>query len=294
MGFILCASGAEIITNASSALNGEWEVAIDPLVVVPYGNWMLVGQLQLQLQIFISVAARAESNYRGNTERFLNPTQSQVGYVSMLSDGFVVDSSRIQYDKQAHSYLSPIINIANTEQDAGLVLRRTTNSRESHAQTISPVPICGSGQLFITAPGGISPFETSSEIPDGGICMRVAPGADEFVTMERITTPPGFIQLLVDRKQYSGITAISGLVYSGYDIEVGWTIGYHDAGSNAERADTGGLLTGGGAFTPVTYTCVAGNSIPVTPQPCSQSEIRVVYIPDGSGGFVSSVECGGG
>lgn len=294
MGFVLCASGAETISNAFSATTSDWAVGVDPLVVVPYGNWILTGQLHLQLQVFISVATKVESNYRGNTERFLNPTQSQIGHIAMASDGFVVDHHRIQYERQAHSYLSPLINVANTEQDAGLVLRRTTNSRESHAQTISPVPICGSGQLFITAPGGISPFETSAEIPDGGICMRVAPGADEFVTIDRLTTPPETIQLLVDRKQYSGITSLSGIVYSGYDIEVGWTIGYHDALSNAERASAGGLLTGGGAFTPLTYTCVAGNSLPVTPQPCSQSEIRVVYIPDGQGGFVSDVQCGGG
>lgn len=295
MAYQILSTGAAIFDNRGFAVPFNFELQIERILQIPEGAWFISGGIELQLQIFFSSTFEPDNPddpiaIRNGTERFLNPTQRQIGYWAASSEGFVVTDNRIKYDKEGHSYSYPRIELSNTLNNVPQVMRLTGFTRESHAQTISPVAICGSTLGITNPPPAPTQYNIDAAIGDGGICMRVLPGQSEYAEIDRFSNiVPKTLQ--IDTKELLAPDLISGVVYGGYRLECSYQWGYHQDVCSGVVIPSNTILTGGAPFTPVTYTCVAGEIIPFTPLECPLGQLVPELITNADGTVRYNLVC---
>lgn len=260
MAFVAVSSGTAIFDNRFGDAPRDWSELLPQSLVIPEGSWFSSGQIQLQLQTFISVVIE-QTNQRRNTERFLNPTQLQIGHISWLSQGFVVTDERIKYERQAHSYLSPVVELSNTRQDNRIEMGATTNTRSGHAQTNVGVPVCGTIRGLVPPPPSLAALELSGSIGLGAICMTTSIGALELAQLDVFSS---FVpkELVIETKDLLLPDEIAGVVWTGYQLELGWLMGYHQEASTARANSPSPQITGDAQGAVYNYTCNLGLSVP--------------------------------
>lgn len=255
MAFTIIESGTYVVDNLTGSAPLEWSELIARNIVIDEGSWFSTGQLQLQLQVFFSVTIDPLGQKK-NTERFLNPTQLQIGHYALLSDGFVLQDDRLKYEKQAISCVSPIVEISNTYNDARQQFGLTANSRAGHAQQVAEIIVCGTVRGLQVPPPGPVAWENSQQIPKGSICLKTVPGQTEYQEIEPFTGAVKEISL--DTKSMAFPDQVSGILWTGYRLEVGWLLGYNQVASTAIATPPVSFVVGDVQPALFSYSCDTG------------------------------------
>jgi hypothetical protein len=255
MAFTIIESGTYVADNRTGAAPLEWSELIARNLVVEEGSWFSTGQLQLQLQVFFSVTIDPLGQKR-NTERFVNPTQLQIGHYALMSDGFVLQDDRLKYEKQAISLVSPIVEISNTRSDVRQQFGLTANSRAGHAQQISEISVCGTVRGLQVPPPGPVAWDNSQTIPKGSVCLKTALGQTEFQEIEPFL--PGEKRLIIDTKSLLLPDEVRGILWTGYRLEVGWLLGYNQEASTGITTPPVPFVQGDVQPALFSYSCISG------------------------------------
>lgn len=280
MTFAIVASNTYVVNNLTGSSPLEWSELLPTSIVVNEGGWFADGQLQLQLQTFLSVTTNP-SNIKRNTERFLNPTQSQIGHVAWLSENFVMADERIKYERQAHTHVAPTMHLVNTRNDARLEIGLTTRSRSGHAQSSASIPVCGIIRGLTALAPAPTQLDLSGTIGLGAVCLTTSLGETEFVQRDVFDNSVQK-QLIIDTRSLLIPTEITGVLWTGYELEVGWIIGYHEAASTARVQPPAPYVLGDVTPAIYNYTCDLGLSVP-NPMFCTEPNLPFLqYRPNGT------------
>jgi hypothetical protein len=253
--YTLLDSGTKIIDNSNGTAPLEFIELIPLNVNVPEGAWFGTGQLQLQLQTFCSVTINRDA-IRGGTERFLNPTQMQIGHIAWLNSGFVQRDDRIKYEKQYWEQISATVQLSNTRQDARIEMRSTTNTAAGHAQQSSLINACLSASGISPPPPAPTNLFGGWEIGVGTVCMTTLPGQTEFAQADPFQ-PNSTKSLILALKDLLP-SEIQGLLWTGYSLELGWTIGYNQEASTAVQVPAAPFVLGATIPAAFGYRCING------------------------------------
>jgi hypothetical protein len=284
MNFQILSTGISSFDNLISDTPLNWELALPRDMILDQQSWFSTGQVQLQLQIFFDITTNPEFQ-KQNTERFLNPSQLQIGHWAIESEGYTQDDGRLKYLKQAIRILSAQSEIRNTLIDARINLSNTINSQTGHAQSISDIPICGTERGIVPPDGQLLTLDNSSVIPIGAICLSTALGQTEFQEIEPYL--PDDIQVLIDTNSIGLPDKIKGILWTGYRLDCSYIIGYNSCSSTAIPTTPKIFVTGKVNPAPYSYTCANGVYVPL-PGFCPPGTIPTnTYNPGtGQGGYI--------
>jgi hypothetical protein len=261
MAFILVASGTQIVDNLQGGSPLEFAEVLPQNLQLPFGGWFLTTTMRLQLQIFFSVTIDEEFR-RQSVDKLYNPTQLQIGRYALSSDSFVSHGERLLYTKQVYSYETPEIILANNQAVAPIVIRRTTNSQVDHAQNVTEALSCVDLNIVLAGAGASTGIARgSTELVQGGLCLTITKGLEESVQLNQFIAPETSL-LPIDLLGMSAPDLIQGVLWTGYQLEIGWQWGYNTAESTAIRVPDSIPITGPAPFRQPGQSCLAGRPIP--------------------------------
>jgi len=282
------ALGATTIDNqiGQSPLFGG--VAIDRFLTIPESNWFQSGKLQLQLQILLDVTTNV-ANAKPNSERFLNPTQSQLGHWAITADDYVLDDGRIKYNKQAIIVNSPIIDISSTRADAPVRFSNTIAGKNGGFMARSGnAAICGKlTGIQVPEPAPIS-NDISLTFPLEQLTGDFVIGQLQF--SQEDTIAPGVYQVSIDTNKFLFPDSIQLTVWQGQSVRVTWGIEIIEADSSAVATPNVGFVVGDVIIPPYGYGCAFGQPIPAPTNPPCVSQ-QLFYQPLPQGGFAPVLSC---
>lgn len=254
----LIANTTYVFDNLAGAASLDFLVPFDNNFVVDYDEWYKHSQLQVETQVFFSITSDPLVA-KPNTERFLNPTQSQFGHWAATNQDFVLSDGRIKYNKQAHVFVSPIVLLQGTRPTLPVVTSRTTNSQVDHAQNTTEALVCVS---LLPTPAPILTGE--AQLLESALCMAVYKGQEEYVTIDPY--PSAALSSLRLDLSLSGLPdAMQGVLWVGHRLEVGVITSYYTA-SNTSVLDPGRTpILGRPLFAAPTKGCILGQPVPPDP-----------------------------
>lgn len=260
-------SGTDVFDNLTGSSPLDWNTLLRLDYVVPQGAWFGTGQLQMELQVFYSVTTNVQVAKSG-TERFLNPPQAQFGHWAAISNGFVVNDGRLLYERQIHSYKSSQVQVSATQADARQNFGNTLESRASHAVSLTEFNGCVEVTGLATPPPTPSKFLGQANFGAGALCLGIHFGQIEL--QEKDPFLPGKKEVVLRAKDLMLPDELSGVLWTGHRLEVGWILGTQEVRSSANPVAPYSFLTGPLSVPNYQYSCALGNPVPLPINPPCQ------------------------
>lgn len=281
---MLLANDSVTIDNTEGSAPMEGELGILSLLTIPENaGWLFTGQLQLQLQIFFVVTTNV-ANSKPNSERFLNPTQSQIGHWSLSAKEFVLDDGRLKYSRQAIRLDSPLIPITSTTRDAPISLSLTRATRRSSIQGSGNAVICGTGSAISQANGQEQLTNVSMLMPQEQLRSDLIFGQMQFRQENNLRA--GVKELLVDTSRFLWPDTVSIIAWQGQQVEILWSIEDVTIDSTAENIPLPSFIVGDSVTVPYGYACDRGLVRPaITNPPCLRPDL--IYTDTGTGALAA-------
>jgi hypothetical protein len=272
------------VDNIQGSIPLNWSRLLNPLLVVPVGNWLNTGQLQLLTRIKILSLTNGD-NIQG--ERFLNPTSLQIGSINLMVDSYITQRHRIDTLQQQITINHDQLEINNSRLVAARRFGLEQFGGKGHLVNTAEVISCVLGNTAPVAPPAVWEIFGQAVTPPGAICLASFPGQTTFTEVE--SYPPGTIhELNLDRLQLGWEDEIRGVVYGGFILEITVTTYYNEAINVAPIPVPVPTIQGDVIPAVYGYGCALGIPIPApTNPPCPVEDLAY-------NGTQQGLTCGGG